>query len=210
MRLTRVRSSAFRRSSLLLILSLLLPACATTVEKKIEPATTQREAGGAPISRDMRDTLAMLLRAHDQKTQLAFYAGNSLPMLKNVDEPFKDFFYNMGKAQGDLEKELKKWAADRHVDLTFHFTNDIGGHAQKLMEDREGDVAKKDNKVDFERDELINMYMDYEWQIALITTALPQAVHDPVLHTYLEHSLTIHQAGSKEIRSLIQKFHFQP
>lgn len=179
----------------------------SNMERRVEPATTQRAAGNAAISKDMRDTLAMLLRAHDQKVQLAFYA--TTPFLKNVDEPFKGFFARMSAVQSDLEKQLKAWAKARKVDLSFQFSNDIGGHAQKFMEDRQGDVAKKDDRISFERDELINMYMDYEWQISLLTTALPAAASDPELKAYLQRSLSAHESGSREIRELLAKYRFE-
>ncbi len=171
-----------------------------------EPATTQRAPGGAAISKDLRDTLAMMLRASDQKTQLAFYA--TTPLLKNVDEPFKGFFSRMSNVQGDLEKQLKAWAKLRRVDLSFKFTDDIAGRAQKIMEDRQGATARSDDKAAFERDELFNMYMDYEWQISLITAALPEAASDPELKVYLQNSLSAHESGSREIRGLLQKYHF--
>ncbi len=155
---------------------------------------------------DLRDVLSMLARAHQQKTELAFYTSTPL---RPVDQPFKQFFRNMGDVQGDLLKQLKRWAGEHHVDLTFHYSNDIEGRAQKFMEDRQEKVARGDDKLNFERDMIINMSTDYDWQISLLTETLPLAT-DPELRMYLQNSLRAHEEGSRELRALLVKYKFQP
>jgi hypothetical protein len=153
---------------------------------------------------DLRDTLAGLARAHSQKTQLAFWISTPL---RPVAAPFKTFFSNMGKTQGELLDMLKKWAREHKVDLTFHFSNDTAGKAQQVMEAREEKLVRGDSQADFERDILMQMYTDFDWQISQLQVLLPK-VKDGELKTYLEKSLEVHEEGLKEIQRLLKSFKF--
>ena len=182
--------------SILLLTTLLLTAC----QHPIKPA--------GPISsdQDLRDTLAAMARAHDQKTQLAFY--ESLPWQRTA-EPFHTFFVTMGKTQRELYDQLQAWAktADHGnpMPLTYTRSDDTPGRAQKIVEARQEKLIRGDSKIDFTRDSLMQMYEDYEWQISLIQALQPR-VSDPVLKAYLEKSLKVHQEGSDELMSLLKRF----
>jgi hypothetical protein len=151
---------------------------------------------------NIRPALAELARAHDQKTQLAFY--ESLPWRK-TPEPFHSFYTNMGKVQADLLKQIRDWAASNHVDLTYSFPNDADGRAEKILEARQEKLIRGDDRADFTRDSLMQMFDDYEWQISLIEATLPN-VHDERLKTYLQNSLKVHEDGSAQLHSLLQHF----
>jgi hypothetical protein len=189
-----------------LVACALVAGCAGGPTRTHTGGQAATQAGSGEVNADVRDVLSMLARAHSQKTELAFYTSTPL---RPVDPPFKAFFSNMGQVQGDLLRQLKKWASERKVDLSFHYSNDIEGRAQKFMEDRQEKAARGDDKEAFERDMLMNMYTDYEWQISLITETLP-VVKDAELREYLQNSLRAHEAGSREIRGLLSKYKFVP
>ena len=153
-------------------------------------------------SSELREVLAALARSHEQKMQLAFYV--SLPWT-GVDAPFRDFYSSMGAAQGDLDKELHAWAKDHNVDLTFRFADEVQDKARETMEGRQQKVILGDNRTDLTRDTLVQMYMDFEWQISLLQTLLPK-VREPGLKAYLERSLKAHVEGGAEIGRLLKKY----
>ncbi|HVX84223.1 MAG TPA: hypothetical protein VH253_05355 [Phycisphaerae bacterium] len=194
-----------KRLGCAMLITVLLAGCAgQQAHPRTRPAT--QPATPQAMTPDLRDVLASLARAHQQKTELAFYTSTPL---RPVDEPFKQFFKTMGDVQGDLLKQLKHWAGEHHVDLTFHYSNDIEGRAQKFMEDRQEKVVRGDDKISFERDMMINMSTDYDWQISLLTETLPLAT-DPELRAYLQNSLRAHEEGSRQIRGLLSQYKFQP
>ena len=164
------------------------------------PPETALLAGIPP--EELRDVLAGMARSHDQKVELAFYV--SLPW-QGVDEPFKAFYPQMRSQQADLAKELRAWAAAHDLDMSFHFSDDTDGRAVKIMEARQEKVLRADNRTDFSRDALVQMYADYEFQISLVQALLPR-VHDAGLKAYLEKSLQVHTQGSAEITGLLKKF----
>jgi hypothetical protein len=143
-----------------------------------------------------------MARAHDQKVQLAFYV--SLPWV-GVDAPFRDFYTHMSDQQRDLGTQLRALAKAHNIDLTFNFSDDTPGRAQKIMEARQEKVVRGDARPDFQRDTLMQMSTDYEWQISLAQALLPK-VTDPALRAYLQKSLQVHEAGSAEITALLKKF----
>jgi hypothetical protein len=160
-------------------------------------------AGYADISpAQLREVLAALARSHEQKMQLAFYV--SLPW-GGVDAPFRDFFSNMSTAQGQLDQEIHAWAKGHTIDLTFRFGPDVPDQAQATMEARQQKVIMGDNRTDLTRDTLVQMSMDYEWQVSLLQTLLPK-VRDPGLKAYVEHSLKVHTEGSAELARQLKKF----
>jgi len=154
---------------------------------------------------ELRSVLADLARAHDQKAQLAWYVNT--PILRSVNPAIKPFYQNMGKVHKELYGEITAWAKAHNIDLTYRFSNDTAGRAQKMMEDRQEKLVRGDDKQDFERDNLMQMYNDYEWQLAEIRALLPH-VRDPALKAYLEKSLKAHESGSGEIVALLKRFKF--
>lgn len=183
---------------LLAILLVFLPACHATIRQPPAGASAYADIP----SGDLRDNLADMARAHDQKVQLAFYV--SLPWV-GVDAPFRDFYTHMSEQQRDLGTQLRAWAKKHNIDLAFNFSDDTAGRAQKIMEARQEKVVRGDARPDFERDTLMQMSTDYEWQISLAQALLPK-VHDEGLRAYLQKSLKIHEAGSAEITGLLKKF----
>jgi hypothetical protein len=184
--------------SLLLIATLFSPACQTAPR----PVTTQA-AGYADMNpQDLRFILAALGRSHKQKLQLVFYTN--LPLM-GVETPAKPVFAAMDKAQTGLDKELTAWAKSHDMDLKFTFPDDVQNQAAKKMEGRQEDIMLGDGKVDRTRDALINMYMDYEFQICILQALLPKVL-DPDLRKYLEHSLKVHEDGSKEFREMLKRY----
>ncbi|HVT83443.1 MAG TPA: hypothetical protein VHM90_22570 [Phycisphaerae bacterium] len=178
------------------VLPILLGGC----QQPVKPA------GAIGDDRDLRDTLAAMARAHDQKTQLAFY--EALPWQRTA-EPFHDFFVKMGKSQRELHDQLQTWAktADqgKPIVLKYSYGDDTPGRAQKIIEARQEKLIRGDSKPDFTRDALMQMYEDYEWQISLIQALLPR-VTDSQLRAYLEKSLKVHQEGSDELIGLLRRF----
>ncbi len=154
---------------------------------------------------DLQSTLAGLSRAHDQKTQLAFYAGLPTYSWKGVHPPFEDFYKNMGTEQARLLAEIQSWAKTSRLDLTYHFAPGIDGQAEKIIEARQEKLVRGDSSADFTRDTLMQMYTDYEWQISQIQALLPH-VKDPALKAYLIDSLKVHQDGDAQLVSLLQRF----
>jgi hypothetical protein len=171
-------------------------ASAPDVRAATVPATS------AAVDEQLRNILADMARSHDQKTQLAFY--ESMPW-RRASEPYHSFYVNMGKQQRELLNDLRGWADGRHVDLTFHFTPGAEGKARQILEARQEKLVRGDANPDFVRDTLMQMYDDYEWQISLIQALLPSA-HDPNLKAYLQKSLQVHEDGSKQLVSLLQRF----
>jgi len=77
--------------------------------------------------------------------------------------------------------------------------------ARETMEGRQQKVILGDNRTDLTRDTLVQMYMDFEWQISLLQTLLPK-VREPGLKAYLERSLKAHVEGGAEIGRLLKKY----
>jgi hypothetical protein len=168
---------------------------------------TTAPAGVATISADeLRAVLADLARAHQQKVMLATWVG--APFIgPPTHAAIKPFYLDMGKQHGALLAELREWAKGRGIDLTYRYTPDTPGRAYKIMEDRQEKMVRGDKLEDFDRDMLMQMYTDYEWQISTLQALLPQ-VKDPGLRAYVEKSLRVHEAGSGAIVNLLKRFRF--
>jgi hypothetical protein len=151
---------------------------------------------------ELHDVLAELANAHSQKLQLGLFL--SLPFM-GVDEPFKDFFSKMNSQQRELQEQLRAWADAHHEDVTYHRGTDTMARAQKIMEDRQGDVIKTLNRTDRERGALIQMYTDYEFRVSMLQALLPK-VRDPALKAYVEKSLKMHADGSVQLADLLKRF----
>jgi hypothetical protein len=185
-------------SLLILVGTALTTACQT--QPRVPGPGASAFADISPM--ELRDTLAAMARAHEQKMQLVFYL--TLPWV-NVEPVVRPVFTNMGTVQADLDKELHDWADTHDIDLFFRFTDDIAGQAQKKMEDEQQQIVTSDGRADLTRDALIQMSMDYQWQVAVLQTLIPK-VRDPQLLLYLQKSLKVHQDGSAELRSMLQRF----
>jgi hypothetical protein len=185
---------------LVLVITALTTACQTV------PRVPGPEAAAyADISpMELRDTLAALARAHEQKMQLVFYL--TLPWI-NVETTVRPAFTNMGTAQNDLDQELHQWADEHHIDLFFRFSDSIADQAQKKLEDQQQQLVTSDGSADLTRDSLIQMSMDYQWQVSVLQALMPK-VRDPKLLLYLQKSLKVHQDGSAEFRALLRRFKF--
>ena len=165
-----------------------------------EPAAAGVYAEMAPG--ELREVLSGLARSHRQKTELSLYV--KLPWT-GVDAPFRDIYASMGTVQADLNREIEAWAKGHDMDLTFQFSSDVQGQAQKMLEDRQQKVILADNRTDLTRDTLVQMYMDYEWQISLLQTLQPK-VREAGLKAYVERSLKAHLEGSAEIVRMLKRY----
>lgn len=170
------------------------------------PATMPAAAGTlSELSpSDLRDLLADFGNAHHDKVQLAWWASTPL---RPVDATFKPFFSEMGQRNKELLAELEAYAKARGFDLTYRYSNDLYGKAQKLMEDRQEKQIRGDDRSEFQRDILMQMYTDYEWRISQLKTFLP-LVHDGALKAYVEKSLAMYEAGDREIVALLKHYKY--
>lgn len=150
--------------------------------------------------------LPELAKGHSDKIQLAWYAGS---FLRHLDPPVKEFTARMGSEQKRLEQRLEALARARHISLKFHYAADVTGRAREAMEKADGDALQADGNADFQRDMLMFMYADYDWQRHLIAALIPQAGNDSDLKSYLEESLAAHEAHFKEIQRLLQRYKWQ-
>lgn len=192
--------------SLAICTLLLSGGCAGTGTTQSQPPITSTQAAKPEISSDVRFVLAGFAKSHQEKIQLGTFAGSFfLP----VDEPFKPFFKNMGAQQKELSTALKAWAKANKVSLEYVYANDANGRAMKAMEKKQEALSRSAKKDDFQRDMLMHMYHDYEWQICLIDAIQPQ-VADADLNAYLKKSRAVHEAGSAEISALLKKYKFVP
>jgi hypothetical protein len=155
---------------------------------------------------ELRAVLSELARAHEQKGMLATWVA--LPLVgPPVNASIRPFYGRMGPRQADLLKELRAIARERGIDLTYRPGTDTEGRAYALMEARQEKMVRAAGAADFDRDMLMQMYNDYEWQICLLQALLPR-VKDSALRGYLERSLKVHEEGSAEIVSLLKRFKF--
>jgi len=169
------------------------------------PATKPAEALSTIKAEDLRDLLADMEKAHEDKIRLSGWAGT--PFLP-VKGDFKPFFSEMSRQNKELSGELKKWAKEHQVDLTYKYSDDVDGRALRMMEDRQEKIIRGDDQANFERDILIEMFSDYEWHLCVVKSLLP-AVKDRGLRDYLEKSEAMFERGSAEIRGLLKRYKFQ-
>lgn len=181
---------------------LALGACQSMKAPQAQPA-----GSSGAIDAQVHEALTMLNRGHTQKMELAFYA--TTPLLRNIHPEAKAFFSRLSDVHGDLQRQLKKWAAKHKVDLTFRRGDDFAARAQKVMEDRQEKVIRSDSNADFQRDILMNMQIDHDWESSLISVILPM-VQDGELRSYLQNSLRAHESAAREIRGLLEKYKFVP
>ncbi len=209
----RIQSSEFRiqnaagwgRCAVFAVLIGVIGGCQGLEKKPAGGVATQEVTGEGVSATELRDVLADLGRAHGQKVQLAWWVSTPL---RPVSPQFVKFYENMGVQQKELQTELKGWAKTHQVDLTFHYTSDVYSEGQRIMEQRQEKMVRDDDQPNFERDNLMQMHQDYEWQVSLIRALLP-SVKEAGLKAYLEKSLAVHEAGSKEIVGLLRGFKFQ-
>jgi hypothetical protein len=169
------------------------------------PAT--RPSGLADLpAEELRSVLSDLARAHEQKLQLSGWVA--MPFVgPPVNAAFKPFYKQMGEKQGALLKQLQGIAKEHGIDLTYRPGTDVDGRAMTIMEKRQEKVVRGDGAADFDRDMLMQMYNDYEWQVCVLQALLPN-VKDAVLKAYVEASLKVHEAGSAEVVGYLKKFKF--
>ena len=183
---------------LLLLVTLGVTACQTRPQPATGPAV--------PIDPFTRDALAELAKGHTDKMQLGWYVASPF---RHVDPAIKQFAENMRSTQDTLHHRLNTWAETHHVDLKIHYNPaDPRDRARQAMEKQQGDALQADSNIDFQRDVLILMNMDFQNQQALIQTLLPRTT-DPDLKAYLQESLRVHTATLKTIHDLLARYKFQ-
>lgn len=194
-----------------ILIAIVLPGCQSAKAPSAPPvaastAASQPAAVAEVPAEELRSVLSDLARAHEQKLQLAAWVA--MPFVgPPVAVPIKPFYKQMGERQKDLLTQLQAVARSRHIDLTYHPSTDINGRALAIMEKRQEKLVRSDGAPDFDRDMLMQMYSDYEWQICLLQALLP-TVKDPALRAYVEASLKVHEDGSAEIVGFLKKFKF--
>ena len=184
--------------ALMLLAVALVGGCNANSTTQPTALTTQASAEAALL----KEALPAFAKSHNEKIQLSSYAGS---ILCPIDPVFKPFYENMAVTQQALSEQLMTWAHEHNVSLRFAYPAGLRGEAQKLQEQRQEAVARGDKQVDFERDMLIDMAQDYEWQVCMIKSLQPK-VSDPALKAYLAKSLEVHEAGLKEIAPLLKKY----
>lgn len=183
-------------------------------------AATASEAGEAPRpghagrpgpsaladlpAEELRSVLSELARAHEQKGLLTTWVG--LPFVgPPVNAAVRPFYQRMGPRQADLLRELRGIARTHNIDLTYRPATNTEGRAMSLMEARQEKMVRADGPADFDRDMLMQMYNDYEWQICVLQALMPR-VRDSALRGYMEKSLRVHEEGSADIVALLKRF----
>jgi hypothetical protein len=193
----------------LIFLMLLMVGLVGCQAKSMSPRDAM-PAESKDISPELRDTLAGMARSHDQKVQLAFYeALQSANPFNTKDPAIHGFFVAMGKRQAELLSDLQGWASKNQVNLTYRAGTGLMGRGQAIEEGRQSKEIQAAKYADFQRLALIQMYMDYDWQVSLIQATLP-AVKDEGLKAYLEKSLKVHEAGVTEVQGLLKKYKYVP
>jgi hypothetical protein len=153
---------------------------------------------------ELRDVLSELARAHEQKGMLTTWVA--MPLVgPPVSAGVRPFYQHMGPRQAELLKELRAFARSHGIDLAYRPATDTEGRALALMEARQEKLVRSDGAADFDRDMLMQMYNDYEWQICMLQALLPR-VKDAGLRGYVEKSLKVHEEGSAEIVGLLKRF----
>ena len=140
---------------------LALAACQTTPP----PSAALASALATIPQAELRDLLAELNNAHSQKQQLSFLM--TLPLV-GADAPFKEFFTSMAAQQAALEEQLRTWADQHHIDLTYHRGTDTMARAQKIMEDRQSKLIQSERRADRTRIALIQMYTDFDFCVGML------------------------------------------
>jgi predicted outer membrane protein len=197
---SRVRCGALRGGGFLAVLVL----CG------LFNSTASGDGAGSAVktARDeqsLRDILPELMKGHNDKIELADYATS---ILRRLDPPVKDFCNHMYDDEKELSATLKAWAHKNHYELKFHFGDDLQGKARKEMEDTQGKRIEGDGNEAFQRDVLMFMDTDYQWQRSLVV-ALQKVATDPELKAYADRARKLHEARLDEIHGLLARYHFQ-
>jgi len=176
-----------------------------STEAMVARAPGTQPSALATISADeLRSVLSDLARAHEQKLQLAAWVA--LPFVgPPVNASIKPFYRRMGEQQLEMSKQLREIAKEHQIDLAFRAGTDVAGRAMAIMEKRQEKMVRADGVADFDRDMLMQMYNDYEWQICVLQALLP-TVKDAGLRAYVEASLKVHEEGSAEIVGYLKRF----
>ncbi len=151
-----------------------------------------------------REDLAELAQGHSDKIRFAWYAST----LRHTAPPVQVFVNRMAADQKRLLAELTAWAKKKDVHLAHAYPNNVAGRAQRLMDQSQENIITSDTAADFQRDLLIQMWQDYDWQRSL-AQALLATTTDPELKAYLEDSVHTHTAGIKQIRELLARYKFE-
>ena len=168
---------------------------------KIEPNTTQPALTGL----DARGMFMLtdFAKGHDEKVKLGWLVGSPF---KAARGEVKEFARQMQTEQGELLKDLRAWASANGVKLSFRVDQaDPVAAARARLETSQGDLLMGRGKVDFQRDMLMLMWLDYHW-VWKQAEELRTRVTDPALQAYLDKSIKIHAAGFQQVDELLKKY----
>jgi len=189
--------------------SVLLAGCQSSSKTQaVDRPAADPATQAAPVTTlnpaDLRSVLAELDKGHHDKMKLAWYVQSPF---KSINPAFMPFYHDMGVQQKELADELESWAKEHKIDLTYHYSDSPLGKAQKIMEDSSARQARSDDTEDFERDMLINMRQDHQWNISVIE-AVQSQVQDAALKAYLEKNLHVQENSLAMLDALLKKYKF--
>lgn len=181
--------------------TLLIAACAPTRPA----ASTSRSVEEPAELYPLRELLPELAKGHSDKINLAFYMTS---FLRKVDPAVADFANTMSRENHELQDELKKVAKAHDVSLRMVNHKTPAELARQRVEEFHSSVIQADDNTTFQRDILILMYMDHQWERAVIAQLLSTS-NSPDVVAYLRHALESRQSRIAEIRALLARYHYQ-
>jgi hypothetical protein len=201
--------ATIKRNTIAIVAATLLAGCQSSAKTQaVDPSPAAPAADTVPQTTlspsDLRTVLAELDKGHHDKMKLAWYVQSPF---KSINPAFMPFYHDMGVQQKELADELESWAKAHKIDLTYHYSDSPLGKAQKIMEDGSAKQARSDDTEDFERDMLINMRQDHQWNISVIEAVQPQ-IQDAALKAYLEKNLHVQEDSLVAINALLKKYKF--
>ncbi len=194
-----------RRHMQVRYLTMLCVACLANV-----PAGCARQQPTIPLmdpaqtAAEIRKILPQLEKGHSDKLQLAWY----ISWFRSVNSPIAHFSQSMARHEGALQKQLQAWAHRHGVSLAYHYGHGVAGQAQKAMDHEQGNIVRSDSNAAFQRDFLVLMFTDYDWQEHLAAALIPYAKNHPQLERYLHAAVAYHKRGVKQLRFLLSKYHY--
>jgi hypothetical protein len=172
------------------------------VDRTTAPSTT---AIPAAANRTLVALLPELARGHDDKIKLGWYMTS---FLRKVDPAVDTFGHTLMTENRELLDQLKKAAKNDHVSIEFKYGTSPADDARKLDEAAQQRVIRADDNADFQRDVLLLMYMDHQWELAIAQTIAKTQV-PPDIKAYLDREITSRQSRIAEIRALLARYKWQ-
>ncbi|HMD53984.1 MAG TPA: DUF4142 domain-containing protein [Phycisphaerae bacterium] len=155
-----------------------------------------------PPSPDELAVLRELAKGNSDKTGMALLAD-----FKSLTPDVADFNSWMNTTQKQLGDQLKQWADEHQIDLTYQFPPGLVGKGEKADEDSEGSMLLNDDPHQFQRDYLAMMLFDFDRQQQFISQALANT-DDPELKSYLESAAKITSEAHDRLRKLLDQYHW--